>query len=407
MMQFATVEEAVEEIKGGRMIIVVDDESRENEGDLVMAAQAATPEAINFMARRAGVPLCAPMTRERLDTLAIPMMVQDNTAPHGTAFTVSVDLDISGHTGSSAFDRAATVNALANLKTVPTDLARPGHIFPLKAADGGVLKRAGHTEATVDIVRMAGFEPVGVLGEIMDDDGDMARLPRLFEIAGEHSLKILTIKDLIAYRRQREKVVERVASAQMPTEVGEFVCQAYRSLVDGQEYVALVKGDVAGQKDVLVRVHSQCLTGDVFDSHRCDCGPQLRQALAMIEAEGRGVVLYIMGHEGRGIGLIHKLRAYNLQEQGRDTVQANEELGFPPDMRDYGIGTRVLVDLGLSSIRLMTNSPQKYVGIEGYGLSISERIPLQTRPTDQNIAYLRTKRDRFGHLLEGLDVDEQ
>ncbi|MEO7805002.1 MAG: GTP cyclohydrolase II, partial [Actinomycetota bacterium] len=331
----------------------------------------------------------------------------DNTAPYGTAFTVSVDLDIRGHTGSSAFDRAATIKALADPRTVPTDLARPGHIFPLKAVDGGVLKRAGHTEATVDIVRMAGFEPVGVIGEIMDDDGQMARLERLFEIAEENNLVILTIKDLIAYRRQSEKLVERVATAQMPTRAGDFVCQAYRSLVDGQEYVAFVKGEVAGTQDVLVRVHSQCLTGDVFESHRCDCGPQLRQSLELIELEGRGVLLYIMGHEGRGIGLIHKLRAYNLQEQGRDTVEANVELGFPPDMRDYGIGAQVLVDLGLTSIRLMTNSPQKYAGIEGFGLSITERVPLQTQPTDQNISYLRTKRDRFGHLLEGLGADEQ
>lgn len=402
-MRFATVEEAIEAFKAGRMIIVVDDEDRENEGDFVMAAETATPESINFMAREAGVPLCVPMTGTRLDALRLPMMVSENTAPLGTAFTVSVDLKVPGSTGSSAFDRAATIRALADDSTKPDDLARPGHVFPLRAAEGGVLRRAGHTEAAVDLAILAGMAPVGVVAEIMDRDGSMARLPRLQEIAEQAGLLILTIKDLIAYRRKSEKLVEHVATALMPTDFGDFACHAYRSLVDGQEYVAFVKGEVRDEKDVLVRVHSQCLTGDVFLSARCDCGSQLRSALSIIEAEGRGVVLYIMAHEGRGIGLIHKIRAYNLQEKGFDTVEANEKLGFAPDLRDYGIGAQVLVDLGLTSIRLMTNNPRKYAGIEGYGLQITERVALETRPTDANISYLKTKRDRLGHLLSTLD----
>ncbi|MDQ4148679.1 MAG: bifunctional 3,4-dihydroxy-2-butanone-4-phosphate synthase/GTP cyclohydrolase II [Actinomycetota bacterium] len=384
------------------MIIVVDDEERENEGDFVMPAETITPENLNFMATHGRGLICTALRKERLDELAIPMMVYDNTAPHGTAFAVSVDLKIPGHTGSSAFDRAVTIRALADDATMPADLARPGHVFPLRASPGGVLRRAGHTEAASDLAELAGFRPVGVLAEIMDPDGTMARLPHLERLAKEHGLKILTIKDLIAYRRQREKLVERVATAKMPTAFGDFICHAYRSTIDGQEYVAFVKGEVEGEKDVLVRVHSQCLTGDVFLSARCDCGQQLKLALTKVEEAGRGVVLYIMGHEGRGIGLIHKIRAYNLQEQGRDTVQANAELGFAPDLRDYGIGAQVLTDLGLTSIRLMTNSPRKYAGIEGYGLSITERVPLETSPTEQNIAYLRTKRDRLGHILEGL-----
>jgi 3,4-dihydroxy 2-butanone 4-phosphate synthase/GTP cyclohydrolase II len=405
-MKFATVEEAVADFAAGKMIIVVDDEARENEGDFIMAAELVTPEAINFMAREAGVPLCVPMTAERLEVLGIPMMVSENTSAQGTAFTVSVDLKVPGHSGSSAYDRAATIRALADSETRPAELARPGHVFPLKAAEGGVLKRAGHTEAAVDLARLAGTSPVAVLGEIMDRSGQMARLPYLQDLAREHRLKILTIKDLIAYRRQREKVVERTATATIPTAFGEFTCHSYRSLIDGQEYVAFVMDDVAGKENVLVRVHSQCLTGDVFHSDRCDCGTQLEAALERIQQEGRGVVLYVMGHEGRGIGLIHKLRAYHLQEQGRDTVDANLELGFPADVRDYGIGTQVLVDLGITSMRLMTNNPAKFAGLEGYGLSITERVPLETSPTPENIRYLQTKRDRLGHLLEGLDASE-
>lgn len=405
-MKFATVEEAASDFGAGKMVIIVDDEERENEGDFVMTAESVTPEAINFMAREAGVPLCVPMPGDRLEALGVPMMVSENTSNQGTAFTVSVDLKIPGHSGSSAFDRAATIRALADLETQPAELARPGHVFPLRAAEGGVLKRAGHTEAAVDLAKIAGKTPVAVLGEIMDRTGAMARLPYLADLAREHGLKILTIKDLIAYRRQRERVVERVASTTIPTPYGDFTCHAYQSLIDGQEYAAFVMGDIAGRQNVLVRVHSQCLTGDVFHSGRCDCGTQLDQALALIEKEGNGVILYVMGHEGRGIGLSHKLRAYSLQEKGHDTVEANVQLGFAPDMRDYGVGTQVLVDLGITSMRLMTNNPAKYAGLEGYGLSISERVPLQTNPTADNIRYLRTKRDRLGHLLEGLDSPE-
>lgn len=404
-MEFATVEEAIQELKEGRMLIVVDDEERENEGDFVMPGERITPDDLNFMATQGRGLICTAVTPERLEELHIPMMVSENTAPHGTAFTVSVDLKIPGHTGSSAYDRALTIRALADPNTAPADLARPGHVFPLRVVKGGVLRRAGHTEAAADLARLAGFAPVGVLAEIMDPDGTMARLPHLQELAQRFDLKILTIKDLIAYRRQREKLVERMGTAKMPTVYGEFVCHAYQSTIDRQEYVAFVKGEVEGKADVLVRVHSQCLTGDVFQSARCDCGPQLRQAMQKIEDAGEGVVLYIMAHEGRGIGLTHKIRAYKLQDQGRDTIDANKELGFAPDLRDYGIGAQVLADLGITSMRLMTNSPQKFAGIEGYGLSITERVPLETSPTAENIAYLRTKRDRLGHLLDGLEAD--
>ncbi len=402
-MTFATVEEAVEELRLGRMIIVVDDESRENEGDFVMAAETVTPETINFMARAAGVPICVPMTKSRLDELGLPMMLSENTSPHGTAFTVSVDIKIAGHTGSSAFDRAATIRALADPASLASDFVRPGHVFPLRVAQGGVLKRWGHTEAAADLATLAGFAPVGVVAEIMDSTGEMARLPQLQELADRHGLKMLMIKDLIAYRSHREKLIERVASATMPTGFGNFTCIAYQSKIDGQEYVAFVKGEVAGEQNVLVRVHSQCLTGDVFQSARCDCGYQLREAMRLIDTEGQGVVLYIMAHEGRGIGLMHKIRAYKLQEEGLDTVEANEQLGFAADQRDYGIGAQVLADLGITSMRLLTNSPQKYAGVEGYGLSITERVPLQSTATEQNIKYLKTKRDRLGHFLEGLD----
>lgn len=402
-MSFCTVAEAIAELKAGRMIIVVDDEERENEGDFIQPAESVTPESINFMALEARGLICTAVTRDRLEELAIPMMVSENTAPHGTAFSVSVDLKIPGHTGSSAYDRAATIRALADPATRPSDLARPGHVFPLRAELGGVLRRAGHTEATADLARLAGFAPVGVLAEIMDADGQMARLPYLEGLAQRHNLKILTIKDLIAFRRMSERLVQRVATAKMPTHYGNFTCHAYESVLDGKGYAAMVMGEVAGEPDVLVRVHSQCLTGDVFGSARCDCGGQLNRALAMIAEAGRGVLLYVMDHEGRGIGLVHKIRAYSLQEQGRDTIEANRELGFAPDLRDYGLGAQILADLGLTSLRLMTNNPAKYAGIEGYGLSITERVPLETSPTVENIAYLRTKRDRFGHLLQGLD----
>ncbi|HWD07866.1 MAG TPA: bifunctional 3,4-dihydroxy-2-butanone-4-phosphate synthase/GTP cyclohydrolase II [Actinomycetota bacterium] len=402
-MSFATVEQALAELVDGRMIIVVDDEERENEGDFIIPAETVTPQAVNFIAREAGIQLCVALTRERFEELSIPMMVADNTAPHQTAFGVTVDLKNPGHSGSSAYDRAATIKALADPATRPNDLVRPGHVFPLRAIDGGVLRRSGHTEAAVDLARLAGYQPAGVLAEIVHPDGTMARVPFLQELALRHGLKIVTIKDLIAYRHQREHLVEPVAEARMPTEFGEFVCHVYRSLTDGQEYVAFVKGTVDGVPDVLVRVHSQCLTGDVFHSARCDCGAQLRLAMEKIEQAGRGVLLYVMGHEGRGIGLVHKIRAYGLQEQGRDTVEANRELGFRPDLRDYGIGAQVLADLGISSMRLMTNNPAKYTGLEGYGLSITERVPLETTPTPENLRYLQTKRDRLGHLLEGLE----
>jgi 3,4-dihydroxy 2-butanone 4-phosphate synthase/GTP cyclohydrolase II len=403
-MSFATVEQALAELEAGRIVIVVDDEERENEGDFICAAATVTPEQVNFISREAGVQICVGLTRERFEKLSIPMMVADNTAPHQTAFGVSVDLKVLNHSGSSAYDRAATIRALAHPDTTPGDLVRPGHVFPLRAVDGGVLRRAGHTEAAVDLTRLAGLHPGGVLAEIVHPDGTMARVPYLQELAIRHGMKMVTIKDLIAYRHQRERLVERIALARMPTAFGEFNCHVYRSSVDGKEYVAFVKGEVSGRPDVLVRVHSQCLTGDVFQSARCDCGEQLRQSMLRIEQAGCGVLLYIMAHEGRGIGLIHKIRAYSLQEQGRDTVEANRELGFKPDLRDYGIGAQVLADLGITSMRLMTNNPAKYAGLEGYGLSISERVPLETRPTPENIAYLRTKRDRLGHLLEGLDL---
>jgi 3,4-dihydroxy 2-butanone 4-phosphate synthase/GTP cyclohydrolase II len=404
-MAFASVEEAAAALAAGKIVVVVDDEARENEGDFVMAGEKVTPEAINFMAREAGVPLTVPMTKNRLEALGVPMMVAENTSPQGTAFTVSVDLMIPGHTGSSAHDRAATIRALADPATQPGHLARPGHVFPLRAAEGGVLRRAGHTEAAIDLTNLAGFEPVAVLGEIMDREGKMARLPYLQDLAREHGLKILTIKDLIAYRRQREELVERVATARIPTPYGDFIGHAYRAVIEGGDYVAFVKGEVAGEKDTLVRVHSQCLTGDVFGSGRCDCGAQLDAALQKIAEEGRGVVLYVMGHEGRGIGIVHKIRAYELQERGLDTVDANVELGFQPDPRDYGLGMQVLSDLGVTSMRLMTNNPAKYAGLEGHGLSITERVSLETSPTAENIRYLRTKRDRLGHLLEGLDAE--
>lgn len=404
-MKFATVEEGIAELKAGRMVIVVDDEERENEGDFIQPAETVTPASVNFMAAEARGLICVAISKDRLEELAIPMMVSENTAAHGTAFSVSVDLKVPGHSGSSAHDRAATIRALADPATKPGDLARPGHVFPLRAAQGGVLRRAGHTEAAADLALLAGFAPAAVLAEIMDSTGAMARLPELQSVAARHGLKVLMIKDLIAHRRQRERLVEKVAVAKIPTWIGEFTCHAYQSVIDGQEYAAFVKGDVAGQENVLVRVHSQCLTGDVFGSARCDCGAQLRAALTKIAEEGRGVVLYVMGHEGRGIGLIHKIRAYSLQEQGRDTIEANRELGFAPDIRDYGIGAQVLADLGITSMRLMTNNPMKYAGIEGYGLSISERVPVETRPTAENIAYLRTKRDRLGHLLQGLDTE--
>lgn len=399
---FASIPEAVEDIRQGRVVIVVDDADRENEGDLIMAAEKVTPEAIAFIVRHTSGVICVPVIGDRLDELQIPLMVAANTDHQRTAFTVSVDARRGVTTGISASDRSTTIRAIVNAETVPEDLSRPGHVFPLRYREGGVLKRAGHTEASVDLARLAGLYPAGVLCETVNEDGTMARLPDLVTFAAEHGLKIISIADLIAYRRQHEVLVARVAEATIPTPQGVFRSFAYESAVDGRTHVALVLGEIGDGQDLLTRVHSECLTGDVFASMRCDCGEQLHRAMEIVGEEGRGVILYIRGHEGRAIGLTHKLRAYELQDQGRDTVEANIELGFPADPRDYGIGAQILVDLGVRTMRLLTNNPAKRAGLEGYGLSISERVPIQTEPTPQNIEYLRTKREKLGHLLDGL-----
>jgi 3,4-dihydroxy 2-butanone 4-phosphate synthase/GTP cyclohydrolase II len=399
---FASIEEAVEDLRTGRMVIVVDDAERENEGDFVMAAEKVTPDAINFMATHGRGIICMPCEGERLDELHIPLMVAAREGSLDTAFAVSIDARGATTTGTSAYDRAATIRAMCQPDTRPEDIQMPGHVFPLRAQQGGVLKRAGHTEAAVDLARFAGLFPAGVICEIMHPDGTMARLDELRRVAAEHGLNIISIADLIQHRRQREKLVRRVAEATIPTVYGRYKAHAYESLVDGRVHVAMVLGEVGDGDRILVRVHSECLTGDVFHSLRCDCGTQLGDALAKIGAEGRGVALYIRGHEGRAIGLTHKLRAYQLQESGRDTVEANEELGFAPDPRDYGIGAQILYDLGVRTMRLLTNNPSKRAGLEGYGLSIAERVPLQTKPTRENLSYLQTKREKLGHLLDDL-----
>ncbi|CAN5868062.1 bifunctional 3,4-dihydroxy-2-butanone-4-phosphate synthase/GTP cyclohydrolase II [soil metagenome] len=398
-MTLTPIPDAIDRIRAGGCVVVVDDEDRENEGDLIMAAQWATPQTIGFFVRHTSGVICVATTGARLDALELPQMVPLNTDPKGTAFTVSVDVAGRTSTGISAADRAATIQAMIDDETKPADLQRPGHVFPLRAAPGGVLKRAGHTEAAVDLARMAGLGPAGALCEIVNDDGTMARLPDLERFAAHHDLPLISIADLIAYRRQHEQLVHRVAEATIPTPYGPFTAVAYESEIDGYQHLALVRGDVDGKTRVLVRMHSECLTGDVFASLRCDCGTQLHDALRQVAEAGEGVVVYIRGHEGRGIGIVHKLQAYKLQDGGRDTVEANIDLGLPADARDYGTGAQILVDLGLSTLRLLTNNPAKRAGLEGYGLQIVERVPIETAPTTENLRYLQTKRDRMGHEL--------
>ena len=403
---FASIAEALDDLREGKMVIVCDDEDRENEGDLTMAAQFASAERINFMATYGRGLICVAITPERLDALRIPPMAQENTSRYSTAFTVSVEAARGVTTGISAADRAHTIQVAIDSESRPGDLVQPGHVFPLMARPGGVLERAGQTEAGVDLARLAGLYPAAVICEIMNDDGTMARVPDLVPYARRHGLKIVTVADLIKYRRRNEKLIRRGATVSMPTRYGDFKAIGYESVIDGSHHVALVKGEVAGRKDVLVRVHSECLTGDAFGSLRCDCGEQLAEAMRRIEDEGLGVVLY-MRQEGRGIGLLNKLKAYALQEQGLDTVDANVELGFAPDLRDYGIGAQILADLGLSTIRIMTNNPKKIVALEGYGLTITGREHIEVPPQDVNLEYLRTKKDRMGHLLEHEDLYSQ
>ena len=397
---FDPIEDAIAAIGRGELVVVVDDEDRENEGDLIMAASFATEEKIAFIVNHSSGVICASIPDERADALELPLMVAENTEAMRTAFTVTVDYRHGTTTGISASDRAATIRAMADTTSGPADFAKPGHIFPLRGRPGGVLKRAGHTEAAIDLARLAGLEPAGVLCEIVNQDGTMARVPDLIEFCKEHNLTFISIADLVRYRRRTEKLVTRVAEATIPTKFGDFEAVVYESNLDGEQHVAFVRGTPADSEDVLVRVHSECLTGDIFGSLRCDCGPQLDMALQAIAEADEGVVVYLRGHEGRGIGLGHKIRAYALQQDGLDTVDANLELGLPNDSREYGIGAQMLVDLGVSTMRLMTNNPSKYGGLDGFGLEITGRVPIHTEPTEHNIAYLRAKQDRMGHLLD-------
>jgi 3,4-dihydroxy 2-butanone 4-phosphate synthase / GTP cyclohydrolase II len=400
--KFNTIDEAIEDIAKGKLVILVDDEDRENEGDLCMAAEKVTPEAINFMARCGRGLICLSLTPERVEELRLPMMTEDNTSPFGTAFTVSIEAKKGVTTGISAADRATTIRTAIAPDTKPEDLVRPGHVFPLKARPGGVLQRAGQTEGSVDLSRLSGLYPAGVICEIMNDDGTMARVPELIEFAKKQNLKTVTIKDLIKYRMRTESFVKRLVSVKMPTEYGgEFNAIAYANEIDNTVYIALVKGEIKPEDEVLVRVHSQCLTGEVFGSKRCDCGEQLHRAMEMVSREGKGVILYVR-QEGRGIGLINKLKAYELQDKGLDTVEANIRLGFKPDLRDYGVGAQILVDLGVRKMKLMTNNPKKIIGLEGYGLKVVERVPIEAKPHEKNIIYLKTKKKKLGHLLDNV-----
>ncbi len=400
--KFNTIEEALDDITKGKIVILVDDEDRENEGDLTMAAEKVTPEAINFMAKYGRGLICLSLTAQRVEELKLTMMTDDNTSAFGTAFTVSIEAKKGVTTGISAQDRAVTIQTAINPLKTSEDLARPGHVFPLRAKPGGVLQRAGQTEGSVDLSRLAGLYPAGVICEIMNDDGTMARVPQLMEFAAQHNLKIITVKDIIQYRMRTERLIKRIASVQMPTKYGgEFLTIAFSNIVDSNIHLALVKGEIKPEDKVLVRVHSECLTGDVFGSKRCDCGDQLHKAMEMIKSEGKGVILY-MRQEGRGIGLANKLKAYELQEKGLDTVEANIQLGFKPDLRDYGIGAQILVDLGVRKMRLITNNPKKIVGLEGYGLKVVERVSIETAPNERNLVYLKTKKKKLGHMLENV-----